>query len=1041
MMSQFKDRGQAARRLLLALLAILLVLGGLLPIGPAPAPASLGAATAPAAEHAAAGVASAPKAADAGADEQPQSWLLKWIDPAKAHALGGVKVLHRQPEAAVEVVCPSDDETDVKAWLARLQKEPGIAYVHPNGKVHTLAQAAGDNAAQPATELAAPDLNKAMSSQSTSDPNKAASGKSAIGSDGSSQQNKQQQGLGTDRNGRSETTLQQNSRTITLPNDPHLSKQNYLAQIGAHKAWEIVREQNSLVIAIVDTGVDLQHPDLKDNLVEGFNILSPKKPPMDDNGHGTAVAGVLGAAGNNGTGVAGILWKAKLMPIKALDYRGDGSEQDLGEGILYAVRSGAKIVVLSVGLYRYSPYMEDIVNYAESKGVLLVAASGNDGKVLGSKVAVKYPAAYPTVLATGGAKPDGNADLRTNTGPELDISAPWNVFTTALGGGYRKDEGTSLAAPQVAGAAALVWAQNPKLKPYQVRELLRQTAKKISGKVHTNQSGYGLLQIDKAVTMTLKEDAYEPNDNSKKAAELPLQSYIIGELTAPNDQDWFYIDAPYDGEVTLFLDRLAATEQAPVPVRLTQFTGGKAIHAEIIKQNNKSVTFQTTKGKHHFQLMFVNSTNLISVPYRLTNQFAIKADPFEPNDKSFDAYPLEAKSQTISGNFHQKSDRDWFSVEFKEKGKLKLTLSTDTVRIDPSIAVQKAGGQMVIYDDAGEGATEQTPIIDVVPGKYLIRLHNAVSTEASPVVGTYELKMEYTKQYTDPNEPNDKHYQSVLMKSGATYNGVISSLTDIDWFQFRLDEPVSVSLLLTDVPKSANMTVELYDKKLTKLQTTRTGSKGKLSIQEQVMKPGVYYVKLFSDKSFDTSFYKLKLQVERLEAGFSDIKNHWAKKEIIALSNRGIVNGVGNYRFAPDRAITRAEAVAMIVKAYKPAAKPASLRRFKDMSSNHWAAEFVQKAVQQGWVNGYPNGSFKPDEPITRAQMAVLIGKAEGIRPLAGQTASFQDVPAASWYAPMLAAMRAKGKLSGMPGNRFKPEKQASRAEFTVLLYRFLVQK
>lgn len=974
----------------------------------------------------------AAEAAEGVQEAQPQSWLLKWEDAAQARALDGVKVLGRQPETAVEVICPADSHVHVPDWLERLEREPGVAYVHPNYRVHILQaeqEEAQSNTSDKPAQLEGQQANDFEQAES-----KPAHQKTATGAEPSLKNEVQLSQAAA------LSAVQANAGAFSA-NDPFSPKQSYLSQIGARKAWETAREQTNITIAIVDTGVDLNHPDLKANLVEGYNILSPKKPPMDDNGHGTGVAGVLGAVGNNGLGISGILWKAKLMPIKALDHHGDGTEQDLGEGILQAVRSGAKIVVLSVGLYRYSPYMEDIVKYAESKGVLLVAAAGNDGLLLGSKVAVKYPAAYPTVFAVGGVKPDNTADSRTNSGPELDIAAPWNVYTTGLGGGYRKDEGTSLAAPQVAAAAALVWAQHPKLEPYEVRELLRQTARDIGPAGHDELSGYGLLQIDKAVAAKLKKDAYEPNNRSTEAARLPLQSYLVAELTAPSDQDWFYIDAPAAGEIVLKYESLAAKEQGTQPIRITHVAGGKVQSSENIKLASKSLTISVSEGKQYFQIAFANPNNTASIPYMLTNTFLPAPDPYEPNDKSYEAYNLQPKSQVITGNFHKKADRDWFAIQFTENGKLQLNLSTDTVRIDPGLAIQRAGGQLMTYDTEGEGAAEKSPVISVTPGKYLIRVHNAISTEASPTLGTYTLAIEYTKQYSDPNEPNDKSYQALTIKSGTEYIGVFDTKADVDWFQYRLTEPGTVSLQMSDIPGNAIVTLEHYDKTLTKLQTTQSKSGGKLQTSEQVMQPGVYYVKLVSSQAFDSQYYSFKLQVEPLVAGFSDISSHWARKEIVSLADRGIINGVGNYRFAPDRSITRAEAVAMIVKAYNPVPRQSGSRKFLDVQSTHWANGYIARAVQQGWINGFPDGSFKPDRPITRAEMAVIIGKAEGIKPLTPYSRPFSDVAVTDWHASMIYAMRSSGKLTGVEANVFKPDKRASRAEFTVLLYRFYVQK
>ncbi|REK69532.1 S8 family serine peptidase [Paenibacillus paeoniae] len=975
-------------------------------------------------------------AGSAALAEQPQSWLLKWSDPELAHELSGVEVIRRQSEAAVDLVRPAGEAGgDLDEWLRDLRSAPGVEYVHPNDKVQVLSNLDDNNRMN---SLTASDRIGAEAEEDDADQQEEQR-LLTTGIDESSTDNNDTIGsssLSTE----SPTGADQQavSKAVSFKaNDPELSKQKHLVQIGALKAWETIREQTEITIALVDTGVDLDHPDLKDNLVAGTNLVDPKKLPDDDNGHGTSVAGVIAAKGNNGIGVAGILWNAKIMPVKALDQWGDGTEQDLGEGVLYAVRNGAKVVVLSVGLHRYSPYMQDIVNYAENHGVLLVAAAGNDGVTLGSKAAVKYPAAYPTVLAVGGVKDDGVPDPRSNPGPELDLLAPWNVYTTGVGGTYKKEEGSSMAAPQVAAAAALLIAQHPDFQPYQIRELLRQTAKDIGPKGVDSTSGYGILQLDQAVVGTLSKDAHEPNNSIGAATTFPLMSQMIAELDSAKDQDWYVIDVPYDGKLTIYYRGMPESGQAVPVVRFTHYADGKQQSGTDTKLSTKTMDFDVKKGKQYIQVRYGSPEERKSLPYSLMSSFTMSPDQYEPNDRMANAFKLQAKSQTVTGSFHQTADRDWFAVTFKEDGKLQLTLEGSTARMDLGLSIQREGGSLTLYDENGEGMNEWTPVMSVTPGTYYIRVHNAISLEASPTVGTYKLRLDYKPELTDPNEPNDKSYEAPLMNAGTEYKGVIHSTTDIDWFQFRIASSSIVRMNVADVPADASLKLEAYDKRMTRIALGSTGTTGKLQTQEQMLQPGVYYVKLTSSKAFTSQYYRLSFQAEELVSGFRDIKGHWAREEIISMASSGIVNGVGNYRFQPERNITRAEAVAMIVKAYKPLAGNVAAKSFSDVSSSHWASDAIRKAVQQGWVNGFPDGTFKPDRPITRAEMAVMIGHAEGIAARIPTSRPFRDVSQYEWYSAMLYAMKLEGKLKGVEPNIFKPDEGASRAQFTVLLYRY----
>ncbi|SEN62883.1 S8 family serine peptidase [Paenibacillus sp. OV219] len=817
-------------------------------------------------------------------------------------------------------------------------------------------------------------------------------------------------------------------------NDPKLPLEQHLDQIGAKEAWNTVHDQTAITIAVIDTGVDLNHPDLVDNLIPGTNLVSPGKLPEDDNGHGTSVAGVLAGEGNNRIGVAGILWHARIMPIKALDADGYGDEERLGKAIVYAVDHGARIVVLSVGLYRYSLYLKDIAAYAESKGALLVAASGNDGVTFGSRADVKFPAAYPTVVAVAGADPDGNPEPRSNTGPEIDLAAPWHVYTTAIGGGYKSEEGTSMAAPQVAAAAALVWAMHPDYKPYQVRSLLRQTALDIGEPGFDLASGYGLLQVDNAVTAMLKPDSYEPNNSKNAARVFPLGKKIAAELAGGADKDWYSVDAPYDGVVAIQLQGLIGAGDAMPTVRMTHDGDTSSQSIKDAKLGNQTMQWNVKKGRNYFELHLFDKTLSQHLPYLLTSTFEIAPDAYEINEKQYQAFTLSPRSQQITGNFHQTGDLDWYAIHFDTGGTVKLTMSVDSARIDPSVGFQRQGEAMQETDEKGDGETETTRSFNVTPGQYYIRVRNSMSAQASPTVAEYHLKLQVISKLTDPNEPNDKTYEATGVSPGSNYWGVVGTSSDVDWYQLRLASASMTTVQLSGIPSGIRMKAELYDKKQ-KLLTQQQSAPNQTGLTKELkLGAGVYYIKVTASASFDKQYYKLRIQTDKLVAGFRDIEGHWAVDSIEALRELGVVAGSGSFRFNPDQNITRAEAVSMLVRAVKP--KAASTVGFVDVQRSHWAYGPITNAAASGWVGGYPGGFFGPNQSIDREEMAVMLLRTFGLGSVRPVHAPFLDVPADRWSAPAIQTMKQKGLLGGYENGGFKPESSASRAEFATVLLR-----
>lgn len=250
------------------------------------------------------------------------------------------------------------------------------------------------------------------------------------------------------------------------PNDPQFVRQWALQAIQAPFAWELEQGSTSVVVAILDSGVDFTHPDLAAHLRSpGCNVIADGicppagrgTPAQDLDGHGTAVAGIVAAVTNNGFGIAGTAWQASILPVRVLS-NGQGVESDFITGLLWAVDQGAKVINLSFNEdcgVPESAAMRDAIGYAWAHGAVLIAASGNDS---GCSDGV-YPAADPRVLAVASTDMDDHPSSFSNGGPWVRIAAPGEkILTTTTDGRYVIVSGTSYAAPFVAGVAALLMA-------------------------------------------------------------------------------------------------------------------------------------------------------------------------------------------------------------------------------------------------------------------------------------------------------------------------------------------------------------------------------------------------------------------------------------------------------------------------------------------------------------------------------------------------------------------------------------------------------
>jgi len=277
-----------------------------------------------------------------------------------------------------------------------------------------------------------------------------------------------------------------------VPNDTLYSEYQWnLPEIMTETGWKVTKGSPDIVVAVLDTGVQSDHPDLKGRLVKGVNIVDPSADPEDDVGHGTHVAGIIAAEVNNNEGVAGMTWYTKIMPVKVLDDTGAGSTYSVAEGIIWATDNGAHVINMSLGNYAQAEFLHDAIKYAHDNGVVLVAASGNDNTERPG-----FPAAYPEVLAVAATDPDESRAEYSNYGDYIDVAAPGtSIPSTYPGSRYAALSGTSMACPHVAALVSLVRAANPGLDNEQVMDLVRTTAKDLGVAGRDAEFGFGQIDV------------------------------------------------------------------------------------------------------------------------------------------------------------------------------------------------------------------------------------------------------------------------------------------------------------------------------------------------------------------------------------------------------------------------------------------------------------------------------------------------------------------------------------------------------------------
>jgi subtilisin family serine protease len=387
------------------------------------------------------------------------------------------------------------------------------------------------------------------------------------------------------------------AKLLLLPNDSkYISDSDYRGLFSAYRAqdaWDISTGSSQVIVAVLDTGIDTNHPDLIGRCLtqDWKNYIFPVSTPEDDHGHGTHVAGIIGANGNNVIGVTGLNWNCKLLPIKVLNSSGTGSLSSVVDGIYYAVQKGAKVINLSVGFSDFiGDSLQDAIDYAYSHGVCIVVAAGNDNEDISAhKVSpVCNDGNSNKVFGVAALHNDKTKASYSNYSDKyVDISAfggEWpnysvdGILSTYIGDTYTKLSGTSMAAPAISGIISLLLSLAPNLSPAQVMDYLSLTEENIDtiNVTYAGKLGVGLVQAYDLLQL------YQGTQSSTQNTDEILQFYNY-----PNPVDSSVV---VENSTTFYAEFTKPISNASIGIY--SITGRK-VHEINILQSSSTVLYQS----------------------------------------------------------------------------------------------------------------------------------------------------------------------------------------------------------------------------------------------------------------------------------------------------------------------------------------------------------------------------------------------------------------------------------------------------------------
>lgn len=548
--------------------------------------------------------------------------------------------------------------------------------------------------------------------------------------------------------------------------DPKADHMYLLSLLNIDKALKLAGK-HSVTVAVIDTGMDTKHPELKGRVLPAYNAMNPAGAPIKDV-HGTHVAGIIGANANNDVGAHGVNPNVKILPIDVFGGEWGASDYTIAQGILYAIEKGAKVINMSLGGYFSSPILEEAVQKAIDAGITVVAAAGNEATDMYS-----IPAAYEGVISVGATDSKNQLAEFSNYGPSVDLVAPGvdvysSIYDYTKGASFAELSGTSMASPVVAGVASLLLSKYPNLKPYQVEWILERTATDLGEKGYDLTYGNGLVNPVAALQYNIKNVPQQEKWNDETIlAKAPVidakEPYVKqGSFTKPEEMHWVKVNVQQGESVQALLEG-AETYDYKLVFRFYpegKTTSEKPIQVNDGRAGEMEAKLFTAKQSGVLAIGVTDANGNYSLQGKSTYTLAVQSftelaedGMTKENPATIEQLPFVAENLTfVPEKDAKESDRDYFRFTVAEPTMVKFQLSP-VPGVDSSLNVYlaeelyrpvdpNAKDQEIPYPVAfgnNNGVSQgETLTFEAQPG-----IEYVLEASSEPIGGFYSMVLDY----------------------------------------------------------------------------------------------------------------------------------------------------------------------------------------------------------------------------------------------------------------------------------------------------------